>query len=429
MSVSPILIDDVIPRTQIIATASQTVFDTDWTADATTDVVVYRRADDEDADDQTQEVSSSLYNVTFIGDSATVRVTFLSGVDVDDIITIVRATPADRTNLYTNTNFTPSMLNEDFGILTLVDQQAQMYDQQSAPHYNLSCSFTDSSDLAIDMILPILPADYIWKKSSDNTMIEAVPIPSGTGSGTVNPGLENQLAWYVSDGDTISGLPTSNSKVLTTNSSGVPTWTATPYMAGIVDINGNNIVELLANASAVNHLRIQNGATGSGVILEAVGTDTNIELNLISKGTSGVTVQGTGTNDNADAGDVGEYISSIIVSGSAISLTTTTPANLTSISLTAGDWDVWGNSFFVPGDDTMIYAFSWISTTSATEPDNSLLNGIGVASGTLTTNGLGVSVTPIRISISTTTTVYISAVSQFGGTCTLCGGIYARRRR
>lgn len=230
---SPVVINDVIPRTQSISSSSQTVFDTDWTADATTDIVVYRRASGDEPDDQTQEVNTNEYNVTFIGDSETVRVTFNSGQTTGDIITIIRATPASRTNLYTNTNFTTSMLNQDFGILTLVDQQAQLYDQESAPHYNLSATFTDEADKAIDMILPILPANYIWKKSSTNTHIEAVPIPGGSGgSGTVNPGLINQLAWYAEDGSAVSGLPTSNSKVLTTNGSGVPVWASMLSLGG-----------------------------------------------------------------------------------------------------------------------------------------------------------------------------------------------------
>jgi hypothetical protein len=51
---------------------------------------------------------------------------------------------------------------------------------------------------------------------------------------------------------------------------------------------------------------------------------------------------GTATNDSAAAGDVGEYVSSVIATGSATSFTTATAKNITSISPTAGDWDVQG---------------------------------------------------------------------------------------
>ena len=48
-------------------------------------------------------------------------------------------------------------------------------------------------------------------------------------------------------------------------------------------------------------------------------------------------IVGTTTNNNAAAGCVGEYVSSAIEYASRVSLTTSTPANVTSISLTAGD--------------------------------------------------------------------------------------------
>lgn len=172
-----VIIDDVIPRTQLIAAAAQTVFNTNWTADAATDILVYARADGVEPNDVTQLVSSSLYNVTFIGVSETVRVTFLSGRTLDDIITIVRNTPADRLNLYINTNFTPSMLNEDFGILTLVDQQAQMYDIVINPGYNVSATI----EPIIDLVLPILGENQIWAMNNDRTAIIAYDVPSGGG--------------------------------------------------------------------------------------------------------------------------------------------------------------------------------------------------------------------------------------------------------
>lgn len=168
-----VVIDDIIPRTQLIATGGQTVFNTNWTADEDTDILVYARAQGVDPDDATQVVSASLYNVTFIGGSETVRVTFLSGRVLGDVITIVRDTPADRQNLYINTNFTPSMLNQDFGILTLVDQQAQMYDTVVNPGYNISATIDDK-----DKVLPILGAQQVWRMNVDNTGFEPYTIDS-----------------------------------------------------------------------------------------------------------------------------------------------------------------------------------------------------------------------------------------------------------
>src|SRR4051812_6916242 len=44
----------------------------------------------------------------------------------------------------------------------------------------------------------------------------------GSGSGTVNSGTGNQLAYYSSTGTAVSGLTTGNNGVLVTNGSGVP---------------------------------------------------------------------------------------------------------------------------------------------------------------------------------------------------------------
>jgi hypothetical protein len=174
-----VVIDDIIPRTQLIASGGQTVFNTNWTVNATTDVLVYARADGVPPNDVTQLVSPSLYNVTLVGGSETVRVTFLSGRTLGDVITIVRNTPAERLNLYTNTNFVPSMLNNDFGILTLVDQQAQMYDTRVAPRYNVSATIED----VVDTVLPILEAGQIWVMNATRTGIEAIEYQSGGGGG------------------------------------------------------------------------------------------------------------------------------------------------------------------------------------------------------------------------------------------------------
>jgi len=177
MSTSQQIINDIEPRSQYVSTNGQTVFNTTWTADSASDIDVYAHADGVEADDATQLVSTTEYNVTFVGTYETVRVTFTTGRVLDDIITIVRNTPSTRDNLYTNTNFTPSMLNQDFGVRTLVEQQNQMYNLDFAPHYNLSCTYTDNSDYAIDIILPILDSNQIWVKNLANTKIIALDLP------------------------------------------------------------------------------------------------------------------------------------------------------------------------------------------------------------------------------------------------------------
>jgi hypothetical protein len=165
-----IIIPDILPLTQIVATVGQSVFSTAWTANFPTDVVVYYTPVGVSPDDVTQILDPSSYSVAFIGSDLIVQVTLVTpAINTGDLITITRQTPADRENLYSNTNFTPSMLNNDFGILTLVDQQAQLVNQQVAPRYNYSALV----DVPIDTILPILAANEFWIKNGNNTAIVA----------------------------------------------------------------------------------------------------------------------------------------------------------------------------------------------------------------------------------------------------------------
>jgi hypothetical protein len=141
---------------------------------------------------------------------------------------------------------------------------------------------------------------------------------------------------------------------------------------------------------------------------------------------------GTATNDNASAGQVGEYISATVLVGSAVSLTTATSANVTSISLTAGDWEVTGSVCTNPATTTSTALLSGaISTTSATLPTLPGAGGYAVMPGGVGTGiTLSLPVGVMRLSLASTTTVYLVincrfAVSTMGG----FGFIGARRMR
>jgi hypothetical protein len=156
--------------------------------------------------------------------------------------------------------------------------------------------------------------------------------------------------------------------------------------------------------------------------------DTNVQVNITGKGNLGAAIQGTGAAGNATAGYVGEVISSVIGTGSAVSLTTATAKDLTSISLTAGDWDVMGNVTILGSSTILTTAQAWCSLSSATRPDGSLYAGI--VSTAVLASSVGVVAPFFRVNVSTTTLVYVSAQAVFAtGTTTMSGGIYARRVR
>jgi hypothetical protein len=73
---------------------------------------------------------------------------------------------------------------------------------------------------------------------------------------------------------TLSGVQTMVNKTLTSPKIGT----------AIADTNGNEIVETPATASAVNHVKITNATTGGVPKIEAVGDDTNVDVEIKGKG-------------------------------------------------------------------------------------------------------------------------------------------------
>ncbi len=149
-------------------------------------------------------------------------------------------------------------------------------------------------------------------------------------------------------------------------------------------------------------------------------------------------IVGTTTNNNATAGSVGEYVSSTVLVGSAVSLTTGTTANITSISLTAGDWDVEGLACFNPGGSTpAVYWAAAISTTSATLPTAPAGGFVQLYTSVATSIGGSpnaafqqINTGTARVSIASTTTVYLVTQSTFSvGPNSAFGLLRARRIR
>lgn len=282
---------------------------------------------------------------------------------------------------------------------------------------------------------------------------------SPSGSGTVNAGSINQLAWYAANGNAVSGLATLASAGLVTNSGGVPAWVAytgsgapvlatsptlvTPTLGaalatsikfasgtGILDGNGNNNLIFITTASAVNYIQSTNAATGNPASLSANGSDTNILFVLAAKGNKGVTFQGATNGSNSTVGYNGEYFESIIVTGSAVALTSDVNADITHIDLSAGDWDVWGNVGFIFSVAAQSVA-GWSSQSSATTPTDAVLySAIVTGLGTTIDTNTNITIPYKRYNFSSPTTIYLSTATVFGsGTGHAYGAIYARRAR
>lgn len=164
--------------------------------------------------------------------------------------------------------------------------------------------------------------------------------------------------------------------------------------------------------------------TFTGTVTAAAVTATG----LISP-SSTVGVKGTATNDSAQAGSIGEYPTPVTTGPTSMS--NVTSMNATSISLTAGDWDVWGVCQFTPAGTTTVTLWTCgISTTSATRPAGISQEAVVQYSTAVTGVGNQFPTPMTRISIASTTTVYVVALSSFAtSTQTATGFIAARRIR
>lgn len=137
--------------------------------------------------------------------------------------------------------------------------------------------------------------------------------------------------------------------------------------------------------------------------------------------------KGYGTNTAPAAGFIGESISSTVAPGSAVSVSNNTPTNITSISLTAGIWDVACILTYSSGSFTGTNFEATINTTSATR---GTLGDNTIQTPTVPTSGASVSIVipRLRLALSTTQTVYMIAYAQYTvGTATAYGRLSATR--
>jgi hypothetical protein len=250
--------------------------------------------------------------------------------------------------------------------------------------------------------------------------------------GTVGSGTATQVAYYPSTGST-----TSSSSALTvsgTGKAGFPTGTST-----------DNSVQDARNAR-------------TGISFE--GGPTTEQLNMYCRGVSVVStnsastwvgnagscngvIAGTNTNDNASAGYVGEFVMSGLGWGSGATLSNGVAKTVTSISLTAGDWDITVLSGFEPGGGTVMQAVaSAISLTTDSVPTSTYYWSPNATNGEVcgehniqpnSTPGhnpvMGPALTT-RMKFASTTTVYYTVRANFTtSTCLGFGSIQARRRR
>jgi len=246
------------------------------------------------------------------------------------------------------------------------------------------------------------------------------PLVNTSGTVSILPATSSALGVVQTDGATLS------------NSSGViavvgSALTSLPTNPALYPTLNQNTTGTASNLSGTPALPNGTTATTQGAGDDSAKIATTAYVNAVAAQGQ---FKGTSTNDNAAAGNIGEYISSTVLIGSAISLTASTPANVTSITLSAGDWDVSGNVAFNPTSSTAANNYQvWTSQTSATVPT---IPNNGAYTQFIATVPLGdpqcLNVGTQRISIASPTTVYLSCQAFFTVSTNVAYGFIGARR-
>lgn len=257
----------------------------------------------------------------------------------------------------------------------------------------------------------------------------------------------------IPNGVTLTG-PAASGTVMATNSADTVTGVKTFGSAGAVGkfvLAGSTSGSTVVNAGAVAGSTTITLPAVTDTLVSKTSTDTLTNKTFDTSGTGNVLqigsatvtrgqIPGETTTGSAAAGYVGEYVESRVAQASAISMTSATPINVTSISLTAGDWDVSATTHFTGGATTTIsHLLGSISTVTGTLSTTEGRSGIWVAAfssstpfnfGQSASNNVIVAIPPVRFSLSSTTTIYLVAEAPFGvSTCTAFGVLRARRVR
>lgn len=199
----------------------------------------------------------------------------------------------------------------------------------------------------------------------------------------------------------------------------------TNWLASTSTYPDTNAVSTLLYASSANVMSAL-ATANSGVLSTSSSGVPSIDTTNFHVLSTGVQLKGNNTNTAPPAGFIGEYISAFVSHNSPVNITPSgTTVNVTSISLTAGVWNIsFAGTFNMSGASQVVMG---ISATSATLPGNAAQPDQQIGAGGTLFTGLGVSLPDYRVTLSATTTYYLVAFAAFTTSTTAEGRISATR--
>ncbi len=322
------------------------------------------------------------------------------------------------------------------------NQMGAFLDMNNFPIINLPAPGSANSPARLADVTSTNPISISLSLAGDVTS------PASSGVLTTTVGKVNGVTYPTS--------PSTNTVPVVTGSNTVtyeqiPTAAIANNAVTAAQIANNTITNTQLATNTVNNASFRQsaglsvvGVTGTVTanVADITGTTRQV-LGVNTAGTSlafaqpqGDQLKGTITNDSASAGNVGEFISSTVAFGTPVALSSNVGANVTSISLTAGDWDVSGQLGFTGATSTTVSSLggSFTTTTGLVSTSaQAFVNLVYSGSPTLFNGGfnsVSMAMPTTRISLTTTTTIFFTASSVFGAsTCSAYGYIGARRAR
>lgn len=209
----------------------------------------------------------------------------------------------------------------------------------------------------------------VWNIPCDpNSTAQITNLPRNAGEGLLCY-IIRSFDYLLNDATivTTNGVQTLTNKTLvspTITGTGSIEGTFTGNVSGVstkaVNLTGATAGTIPYQSASETTSYIANGINGQKLISAGAGAP------FWSNDSKGVT-----DASNAEAGNVGEAIRSSVIEANAITLTTAVVSNVTSITLTAGDWDVSGIVSFL------------LANASSTFSSTGFIGGINTASAAL----------------------------------------------
>lgn len=231
-----------------------------------------------------------------------------------------------------------------------------------------------------------------------------VAAPTDTGAGSIT----NAYGLYL---DSVSGVGATINRTLN--------------VAGGDSFFGGKIIQDGVADSV--QISVQGHSTQTNDIFLVEKSDGTDLLNITN--VNGTKIRGTTTNDSAATGFVEEYVESVVSTTNFP--TTSTWGDATSISLTAGDWDVSAMYYSDRNGATATEQLIGISTSSGTSFSDSVSgsNYFGFPPSSAGAYNSSAIITNYRKSISSTTTIYLKFLATYTVAQYRIGGARLSARR